>query len=194
MLFITCASCFPPRNNKYVFRSSSVFHEHYVAEHWDNLMEYLLKFFPKQKDVFRKIKKTARYQRITEALEDSITLAYVSFCAFIAQYFEMLLLPLQSDRPMIHLLYPEMRSLLQNVLMKFIIRLKYLTEESTALQLHTVQVNKKHKALNKIDVGTKVKCLFAEPDLLPSKKQKKKKNQRNCPKFYVSFVSYLQSL
>ena len=99
-----------------------------VAEQWDNPTEYFLKLLPKQKDAFRKIKKTARYHGITEALEDSITLAYVSFCAFIARNFEMPLLPIQSDRPMIHLLYPEMQSLLRNLMMKFI-RLKYLTED-----------------------------------------------------------------
>ena len=55
---------------------------------------------------------------------------------------------------------------------------KYLTEESTALVLHTVQMNnEKNKALNKIDAGAKAKCLFAESDLLPSEKRKKKKNQ-----------------
>ena len=32
-----------------------------VVEQWDNLTEYFLKFLPKQKDAFRKIKKTARY-------------------------------------------------------------------------------------------------------------------------------------
>ena len=69
----------------------------------------------------------------------------------------MLLLPFQSDRPMIHLLYPEMQSLLRNVMMK-IIRPKHLTEESAALGLHTVPVKneKKYKALNRIDVGLKV--------------------------------------
>ena len=50
---------------------------------------------------------------------------------------------------------------------------------------------KKHRALNKIDVGTKVKCLFAELDLLPSEKQNK--IQENCLKFYVNSGSYLQS-
>ena len=81
-----------------------------VIEKWDNLTEYFLKFFPKQKDPFRKIKKTARYQRITEALEDSITLVYMSFCAFIVRDFEMLVVPFQLDRPMIHLLCAEMQS------------------------------------------------------------------------------------
>ena len=86
-----------------------------------------------------------------------------------------------------------MQSLLQNLMMKFI-SLKYLTKDSTAVGLHTFKgTARKNKALNKIKVGTKVKCLFAEPNLLPSEKQKKKKNQRNCLRFYVSSVSYLQS-
>ena len=55
---------------------------------------------------------------------------------------------------------------------------KYLTEESTALVLHTVQMNnEKNKALNKIDAGAKAKCLFAESDLLPSEKRKKKNQE-----------------
>ena len=86
-----------------------------------------------------------------------------------------------------------MQSLLQNLMMKFI-SLKYLTKDSTAVGLHTFKgTARKNKALNKIKVGTKVKCLFAEPNLLPSEKQKKKKKQRNCLRFYVSSVSYLQS-
>ena len=163
-----------------------------VVEQWDNLTEYFLEFLPKQKDAFRKIKETTRYQRISEALEDSITLAYVSFCAFVARDFEMFLLPFQSNRPTIHLLYPEMQSLLQNLMLKFI-RPKYMGEESPALGLHTMLVNneKRHKALNKIDVGTKVKCLFAEPDFLPSEKQQKLRE--DCLKFYVNSVSYLQN-
>ena len=64
-----------------------------VVEQWGSLTEYFLKCFPKQKDAFREINKTARYQRIVEALEDTITLADVSFCAFIARDFEMILLP-----------------------------------------------------------------------------------------------------
>ena len=163
-----------------------------VVEQWDNLTEYFLKFLPKQKDAIRKIKETARYQRISEVLEDSITSAYVSFCAFVARDFEMFLLPFQSNRPMIHLLYPEMQSLLQNLMLKFI-RPKYMGVESPALGLHTMLVNneKRHKALNKIDVGTKVKCLFGEPDFLPSEKQQKL--GEDYLKFYVNSVCYLQN-
>ena len=35
----------------------------------------------------------------------------------------------------------------------------------------------KNKALSKIDVGTNVKCLFAEPDFLLSEKQNKKQKK-----------------
>ena len=103
---------------------------------------------------------------------------------FYSLIFEMFLLPFQSDRPMVHLLYPDMQSLLWNLMMKFIC-LKYLTDESTALGLHTAQLNneKKRKALNKTDVGTKIKCLFAELDLFPSE---------NCL-IYSSSISYLYS-
>ena len=55
----------------------------------------------------------------------------------------MLLLPFQSDRPMILFLYSEIQSLLQNLMMTFICP-KYLTEDSAALGLHTVQVNNKN--------------------------------------------------
>ena len=86
-----------------------------------------------------------------------------------------------------------MQSLLQNLMMKFI-SLKYLTKDSTAVGLHTFKgTARKNKALNKIKVGKKVNCLFAEPNFLPSEKKKKKKKQRNCLRFYVSSVSYLQS-
>ena len=55
-----------------------------VFKQRDHLTEYFLKFFPKQKDAFRKIKKSSGQQRIAKALEDLITLAYVLFSAFIA--------------------------------------------------------------------------------------------------------------
>ena len=41
----------------------------------------------------------------------------------------------------------------------------------------------------RIDIETKVKCLFAEADLLPSEKQNK--IQEKCLQFYVISVSYL---
>ena len=69
-----------------------------VVEPWGNPTEYFPKFLSKQKDVFRKIKKTERYHSLAKAREDSVFLVYVSFCVFVAQDFEMLQLPFQSSR------------------------------------------------------------------------------------------------
>ena len=72
-------------------------------------------------------------------------------------------------------------------MMKFI-SLKYLTKDSTAVGLHTFKgTARKNKALNKIKVGTKVKCLFAEPNLLPSEKQKKTKKTKKLPQILCKF-------
>ena len=105
----------------------------------------------------------------------------------------MLLLLFQSDRPMIHLWYLEIQPLLRKFMVKFI-SLKYLTKELLWDGILFKWTMIKNKALRKIDVGSNVKCLFAELDFLLSEKQKKpKKNQGNWLKFYVSSVSYLQS-
>ena len=45
---------------------------------------------------------------------------------------------------MIHLLHPEMQSLLRNLMMKLVCQ-NYLTDESTALGLHPAQVNNEKK-------------------------------------------------
>ena len=45
---------------------------------------------------------------------------------------------------MVHFLHLEMQSLLRNLMMRFI-HLKYLTEDSTAFLLYTVQVNNRKK-------------------------------------------------
>ena len=79
-----------------------------MVEQWPNLKEYFLKFLPQQKKSFSKVKSSERYQRIETALKDNLTLAYISFCAYVSQDFEAFLLPFQSEEPMIHVLHPEM--------------------------------------------------------------------------------------
>ena len=53
----------------------------------DNLIEYFLKFLPSKKIPSKSQENcqvSEKYQKIAEALEDSIVLAFMSFCAFIA--------------------------------------------------------------------------------------------------------------
>ena len=132
--------------------------------HW--IFAEFPEYLPKQKDTFRKINENCKVPEMAEALEDSITSAYVSFCAFIARDFKCFCYCFSQtglwyiamkfdDEIYIYLqsTWPKSQLLSDCILFKWIMR-------------------KKHKALYKIDVGARVKCLFAEPALLPSEKQK----------------------
>ena len=121
---------------------------------------------PKDKDTFYAVKKTDRYERIVQALQDEFTLAYVSFCAFVTCDFENFLLPFQSEEPKIHILYAEMCKLLKSLMSKFI-RKKCLS--STPLEdLHKLNVTKeeRHKPMKSFDMGTKVKVILSTEELL----------------------------
>ena len=53
----------------------------------DNLIEYFLKFLPSKKMLSKNQENcqvSEKYQKVAEALEDSIILAFMPFCAFIA--------------------------------------------------------------------------------------------------------------
>ena len=79
-------------------------------EQWPNLKEYFLKFLLKQKNFKHEIENTARYTCLKTCFADPTMEAYVAFVAFVAQDFEVFLLPFQSKDPMINLLYPAMLS------------------------------------------------------------------------------------
>ena len=59
-----------------------------LLEQWPNLKEYFLNFSPKQSNFKSEIVKTYRYIRIKKALEEPLTEAHVSFCAFTVHDFE----------------------------------------------------------------------------------------------------------
>ena len=111
---------------------------------------------------------------------------YVSFCAFIAWDFKILLLPFQSDRPMIIFYIQKCNHCYEIWWWNFYVQSTWLRSQLLSdcmLFKWTMRKNVR------IDVETKVKCLFAEADLLPSEKQNK--IQEKCLKFYVISVSYL---
>ena len=160
-----------------------------TVEQWANLQEYFMKFLPKQNG-FTKLSQSVRYQRIAAALKDNSTVAYISFCAYVSQYFEAFLLPFQGEEPMIHLLYPEMINLFTKLMRKFI--KKKRVDEPTAAGLHTLNVSleKNQRPVNAIDIGTKAKVLFADVNFLPSEQQSD--FRKDCMNFYVTSVTYLQ--
>ena len=70
-----------------------------IIEQWQNLKEYFITFFPKQKECKQTIKETKRYNQIVEVFEDELALSYLSFVTFLAHQYENYLLKFQSEEP-----------------------------------------------------------------------------------------------
>lgn len=159
-----------------------------VLEQWINLKEYFLKFLPKDKTSFRQVSSTKRYERIKDALEDDLTEAYIAFCAFSTQDFENFLIPFQSNKPMIHLLYPGMCKLVSDIMNKFM--KKSVLSSSDACENISLDVTKSgnQKSLKLVDIGVKAKSLFANnifgDDMLH-------KFRRECLQFFENSTHYL---
>ena len=169
-------------------------------EQLDNLLEYFLNFLPKQGNFKGKnsINQSQRYQRIKEFLDDKFAQAYLAFIAFAAQEFEKFLLEFQCDEPFIHILYPAMVDLLSSLLSKFIRRQFLYNSDRDVQSLKTttklislnVSDNSKQRSTNLIDIDTKTKFLL-NGNVVPD--DEKTVFRKNCLKFYVVSVSYLQT-
>ena len=91
-----------------------------LIEQYDNLKEYFLTFLPATSSFKANVEKSKRYERICETLSDDSTFCYLSFVAYFASDFESFLTKFQSMKPLIHILYEEMETLLWNVMAKFV--------------------------------------------------------------------------
>ena len=136
-----------------------------LIEQYDNLKEYFLTFLPTTSSFKANVEKSKRYERICESLNDDSTLCYSSFVAYFASDFESFLTKFQFMKPLIHILYEEMETLLWNVMTKFM-KSKYLTNKKNG-QKRAVAANELLlgqtadtdvvKNLKNIDIGTKAK-------------------------------------
>ena len=171
-----------------------------LIEQYDNLKEYFLTFLPTTSSFKANVEKSKRYERICESLNVDSTLCYLSFVAYFASDFESFLTKFQSMKPLIHILYEEMETLLWNVMAKFV-KSKYLTNKKdgekcavSANELLLVQTADKNvvKNLKNIDIGTKAKGLF-----LPSAldiDENEKKFRSDCLQAYRKTIEYLKSM
>ena len=91
-----------------------------LLDQFENLKRYFLEFIPTTTSFKQSVKKTDQYKRIKESLQDSFTVPYISFIAFIANDFEQFLTMFQSTRSMIHILHTEMTRLLRTLMSKFV--------------------------------------------------------------------------
>ena len=140
-----------------------------LIEQYKNIKEYFLSFLPTTSTFKSTVQETPRYNRIKKALNDEITLQYLSFVVFFATDSEVFLTKFQSKKPHIHILYDEMEKLLWQTMSKFI-KTKQLssqkedgsTKQTSATELIWLDVyNKKLiKPIKMVDIGTKAKSLF----------------------------------
>ena len=188
---------------QYVLRHSSVqwLTMKYVVirrvEQWSNLKEYFLRFIPKQKEFKRSIKGTKRYKSIVECLKDNMTLPYLSFTDFLAHQYETFLVTFQSEKPLIHMLFHRMTSLLTNLLENFDSKKSLYSYTDGSCKMKNVpdlvQLNLEKKENLKpssfIDVGTKAKTIIS--DFV--NECDKNKFDSSCQKCSIVAVSYLQN-
>lgn len=112
--------------SKYDLRHSSVrwlslrFVLVHVIKQWENLKEYFCTFLPKQKEFKKSGKETKRYKNIVERLNDEMTLPYLAFVVSLSNEYESYLLTFQSEKPLIHMLFHGMSTLLTNILKHFV--------------------------------------------------------------------------
>ena len=78
----------------------------------DKFKRVFFELFAKVENFKHEISKMQQYVCIKVALEEPLTEACMSFCAFVAHEFESFLLPFESKELMIHLLYSSMCKLL----------------------------------------------------------------------------------
>ena len=93
-----------------------------IIEQFTNLKEYYIEFLPKQKGFNYKegVGKTERYTRIKNLLSGPSFMPYAHFVITVAQDFKKFVLLFQRNEPMIHALHPEMMTLMQRLLSRFI--------------------------------------------------------------------------
>ena len=91
-----------------------------LPEQWENINEYFFKYIPTTDNYKKLIKTNARYERIITFLRKSTSKADLCFIAFVSHDFEEFLTKMQSNKPMVHLMFEMMSSLLYNLMKRFV--------------------------------------------------------------------------
>ena len=120
-----------------------------IIKQWSNLKEYFCNFIPKQKEFKSSIRETKRYKNIRTCLDDEMTLPYLSFVVFLAHEYESFLLTFQTGKPLIHMLYHGMSTLLSNLLQHFV------SKKSMYISVDGNREIKSTDYLVKLDLGKK---------------------------------------
>ena len=165
-----------------------------MLDQWENLVEYFLKFLPKQDNFSKQIKATQRYKRIVRFLKSQTSKAELCFIAYIAYSFEEYLCKMQSSHPMIHCLYEQISSLMFKFMKNFveISAITTIQDEvviaKQGIELASVDIERNQKKLELIEIGSKAKSLLNEMDI---SSENKRIFRKKCMSLYVTSTKYL---
>ena len=161
-----------------------------VMEQIPNLKLYFLTELPKGTNFKGKkgVGSSERYLRIKKMLESDLLLPCLSFVVYSSLIFKPFVLTFQKEEPMIHMLYPQMRKLVQDLLVKFVDKkvMKDLAEVDAMLDF---DVKKEDNHLALPEMGTKTKSLLN--DMVKDKLDYKKFVESIVTSFYVTTTGYL---
>lgn len=103
-----------------------------IIEQFPNITHYFLVIVPPLKGFGGKngISSTERYQRIKSALSDKNVPILLAFIVFLSNDFNDFIKPLQTNEPMIHVLFQKSMTLIQKLLQKFVKTNKFINSKT----------------------------------------------------------------
>ena len=131
-----------------------------------------------------------RYQRIKKMLNNELLMPCMSFIVYESQIFKPFVLLFQKEEPMIHMLFPQMKKLIQDLLLKFVNQkvLKNLAGDLNAILKYDVNIQANFNVQR--DMGTKTNSLLID---IKDKLVKKKFVDEIVTSFYTASTGYLIS-
>ena len=146
-------------------------------------------FLPKQKDEFKRYTcKNERYGRISQKFNsEKRILAQIAFLVDVHAPFNKFLVAFQGDRPLIHVMFTELKKVLVAIMKRFINNDEINGKSAKALLKLDVKNKDIHLPLENIEIGAKTDRLLKGLSPYDKKKEREKMLQ-----FYVATVKQLQ--
>ena len=160
-----------------------------MEERWDESKKYFMDYLPSQKDFSNSTERNKRYQQIKgEFLKEKFVLVQMAFVIDVASPFTKFLLLFQSEEPLVHILFNEMKALLLTMMKRFL--KAEVVDKLSGRELLSVDVKEKENQLEegKMVVGAKTERLLKKLSPFDEKRER-----RLMKEFYIAVITYLQN-
>ena len=157
---------------------------------WDDAKKYFLKFLPSKKEYEKTLPKNKKYLRIKESLgkKEIETLVEMKFLVNISPIFLKYLRLMQSEGPLVHFMFGEMKVILSTLMKRFMNpEIVNLCKTSKKLIDLDARDEKNHLPLEKIDFGSETR-----KELLKLEKEKRSKCCLVLKGALMRIVAYFQ--